>query len=280
VTVVALATCREIPEPDVDEALLVKALTDAGVDARVVAWDGDPAGFEGADRIVLRSTWNYYLGIDRFLAWVDAHADKVDNPARIVRWNAHKSYLKDLESEGLPIVPTAWLRQGEPSDLEKLAASRGWRDVVVKPAVSAGSYSTRRFRESREGNAFAAELAQRVDVMVQPYLASVDDHGERSVICIEGAVSHSVRKNPRFSGQDESVTRVPIADDARRLTEQILARFEEPLLYARVDVMRGHRGEALLSEVELIEPSLFLVHDESALRRFAEAIKRRALPAS
>jgi hypothetical protein len=275
VSVVALATCLEIPEPDTDEELLVRALAEEGVEARVVPWDGDPRGFDGADRIVLRSTWNYYLAIDRFLGWVDAHAAKLDNSASVVRWNAHKRYLRDLEREGFPVVPTAWFERGETFDLEHVAVSRGWNDVVVKPAVSAASYSTMRFREAREGQDFAAELARRSDGMVQPYLGSVDDHGERSVICVDGAITHAVRKSPRFSGGIESVTRVEIADDERRLAESVAGRFSEPLLYARIDIMRGNGGEPLLSEVELVEPSLFLVHCEEALRRFAKAIARR-----
>jgi glutathione synthase/RimK-type ligase-like ATP-grasp enzyme len=276
VSVVALATCLEIPEPDVDEELLVAALADEGVEARVVPWDGDARGFDGADRIVLRSTWNYYLAIDRFLGWVDAHAAKLDNSASVVHWSAHKRYLRDLEREGLPTVPTAWFERGEAFDLAAVAGARGWKDVVVKPAVSAGSYSTMRFRDAREGKAFAADLAARSDGMVQPYLGSVDDHGERSVICIDGAITHSVRKNPRFSGGVESVTCVEIADDVRQVAEAALRRFPEPLLYARIDIMRGNGGEPLVSEVELVEPSLFLVHCAEALRRFAKAIARRA----
>jgi glutathione synthase/RimK-type ligase-like ATP-grasp enzyme len=275
VPLVALATCLEIPEPDLDEALLVRALGEVGVDARVVPWDGDPAGFDGADRVILRSTWNYYLSVERFLCFIEDHRERLDNPAHVLRWNAHKGYLLDLEAEGIPVVPTAFVSRGEESDLERLAAERGWGDVVVKPAVSAASHSTRRFQAPREGRAFLKELARRVDVMVQPYLPSVDDHGERSIVAIDGAVTHAVRKSPRLSGQEESVARAEIAPEERRFAERVLARFPAPLLYARVDVMRGPGGEILLSELEVIEPSLFLVHCPEALRALAEAIALR-----
>jgi hypothetical protein len=275
---VALATCLTLPEPDVDEALLVDALGREGVDARVVAWDGEPSGFGGATLIVLRSTWNYHLYIDAFLAWVDQHAGRILNPARIVRWNAHKSYLRDLSEEGLPIVPTAWIGRGERCDLTEIAAAHDWSDVVVKPAISASSHATRRLSGPPFDGVFAAELAARTDVMVQPYLASVDGVGERSIVCIDGRVSHAVRKSPRFAGALEQVSSgaMPIADDERRLAERVLARFDAPLLYARVDVMRDDEGEARLSEVELIEPSLFLAQSPEAARRFAGAIARVA----
>jgi hypothetical protein len=275
---VALATCLKLPEPDVDEALLVDALGAEGVDARVVAWDGDPSGFHGAALIVLRSTWNYHLNVDSFLAWVDANAPRIVNPASIVRWNAHKGYLRDLSGEGLPVVPTAWIARGERCDLGELAAARGWRDVVVKPAISASSHATRRVQGPPFDGAFAAELAARADVMIQPYLASVDGVGERSIVCIDGQVNHAVRKSPRFAGALEQVSSgaMAIADDERRLAERVLARFDAPLLYARVDVMRDDEGEARLSEVELIEPSLFLAQSPEAASRFAGAIARVA----
>jgi hypothetical protein len=274
---VALATCQRIPEPDADEDLLVRALASLGVEGRVLAWDGDPRRFDGAARVVVRSTWNYYLAIDRFLQWIDAHAQRIENAAPILRWNAHKRYLEDLEREGLPIVPTAWFSRGETVNMGALAEARGWRDVVVKPAVSAGSYSTRRFASVREATNFASDLGKRVDILVQPYMASVEQHGERSIICIDGAITHSVRKSPRFSGGTESVTLVPVDPEARRLAERVLSRFPEPPLYARVDVVRGDSYEARLSEVELIEPSLFLCHSEEALTRFARAIAKRVL---
>jgi hypothetical protein len=278
VSFVALASCVTLPEPDEDEELLVRALADEGIDARVLPWDGDAAAFIGASRIVLRSTWQYYLAVDTFLAWASAHADRLDNPATIVRWNAHKGYLRDLEAEGLPVVPTAWIPKGTACDLDSLAASRGWNDVVVKPAVSAGSYSTRRMQGPPFEVAFACEVARKGDVMVQPYLASVDDYGERSIICIDGVITHAVRKSPRFAGQAEHVSdeAVPLAEDERALAQRVLARFAEPLLYARIDTMRDAAEKPRISEVELIEPSLFLRRSPLALRRLASAIARRS----
>jgi len=275
---VALATCKDLPEPDLDEAVLLAALDGENVDARVVAWDADPGLLEGASLIVLRSTWNYHLLIDAFLGWVAKNERRIQNPASIVRWNSHKGYLRELAEEGLPVVPTAWIARGEPCDLGRVAAERGWRDVVVKPAISAASHATRRFRGPPFDSAFAAELAARGDVMVQPYMASVDDFGERSIVCIDGAVSHAVRKSPRFSGGEERVSQsaLAVAHEERGLAERVLSRFEAPLLYARVDMMRDESGVPLLGEVELIEPSLFLAQSPAAAKRLAAAIARLA----
>ena len=47
----------------------------------------------------------------------------------------------------------------------------------------------------------------------------------------------------------------------------ILAAVEEPLLYARVDLVRGLDGAPQLIELELIEPDLYLGYDEGAGKR-------------
>jgi hypothetical protein len=56
---------------------------------------------------VLRSTWDYHLPRADFLEWVDrvAALTRLWNPARVVRWNGHKSYLRDLERRGIAWVP-------------------------------------------------------------------------------------------------------------------------------------------------------------------------------
>jgi hypothetical protein len=47
------------------------------------------------------------------------------------------------------------------------------------------------------------------------------------------------------------------------------------LLYARVDLIPGADGEPVLIELELTEPSLFLLHAEGAAERLAAAILTR-----
>src|ERR1700733_1208616 len=105
---VALATCRNIPEPDVDEPLLVAALAAANIPARVLAWDDESVDWDAPRMTVVRSTWNYYLRPERFLAWTEKRGTRLVNSPDVIRWNHHKRYLKDLAASGLPVVPTLW----------------------------------------------------------------------------------------------------------------------------------------------------------------------------
>jgi len=270
---VALATCRNIPEPDVDEPVLLAALSAAGVPARVLAWDDDAVDWGAPKLTVIRSTWNYYLRPGPFLAWALRRGARLVNSPETVRWNHHKRYLKDLEASGIPVVPTLWIERGVRPD--ELLAATGWTDVVAKPAVSAGSFRTFRLHGPPFEGPGLAELWDSGDAMVQPYVASIDAYGERSLVFIDGEITHAIRKSPRFHGGQERVSDVPIADDERELARSVVRRAPGSPLYARVDMVRDAQGAPMVSELEVIEPSLFLGRSPAALARFVDAIARR-----
>lgn len=277
---IGLVSCAPLPEPDPDEDLLLDALERAGLSPALLPWN-DPRSRPGIfDLCVLRSCWDYHLVPEHFLEWL-AHAEKCTrlmNSLQVVRWNIHKGYLRDLEASGVPVVPTAWVSRGDSADLVGLMADRGWHDVVVKPAVGAGSYQTRRFDidgARKAGDAFVAKLVDRGDAMIQPFMPSVMASGERSLVWIDGEFTHQIVKQPRYHGQEEKVSGAlaPRRADLR-IAEASLARISEPLLYARVDLIEDSNGGVLVSELELIEPSLFLLQHRPALDRFVTAIGR------
>jgi len=278
---IGLVTCRRLPEPDADQELLLAALRARGHAAELLPWDepaAEPAAF---DLCVLRSCWNYHERPEDFRAWIERaeRTTRLANPAPIVRGNLHKGYLAQLERDGVPIVPTVWLARGTAPSLARIVAERDWPDVVVKPAISAGSFRTRRFRrdELDAGEAFLGQLAAERDALVQPYVDAVEAGGERALVWIGGAFTHLVEKRPRFAGQDEQVSAArELSAEERRFGARALRGLEERLLYARVDVFRDADGELRLSELELIEPSLFLLQCPAALARFVRAIEDQA----
>jgi O-ureido-D-serine cyclo-ligase len=280
---VALASCVDLPEPDADLPPLLAALREAGLSVEVLGWDDPLADFASARMTLLRSTWNYSVQLDAFLAWVDrvAASSALWNRPETVRWNAHKSYLLDLEARGVPVVPTHLARRGDATPLSALMAARGWTDVVVKPAVSGGSRETMHVDERNPpaGEAHLRSLVAREDVLVQPYLRSVEAYGERAVVWIDGELTHAVRKAPRFIGGFESVSAaVPIAPDEAELARRavaVAAELTAPLLYARVDVARDADGAPHVMELELLEPSLFFPQAPAALERYVAAVAQR-----
>lgn len=282
---VALVSCMALPEPDLDAAPLAAALDRVGLQYRVLGWDDPDADWASARMTIFRSSWNYPIHRDAFLAWAEATARVTDlwNPLPVVRWNTHKSYLLELERRDIRVASTVLVARGSPRSLDEILHERGWPEVVVKPAVSCASFRTRHFRGAQldDGESHLRELVVDGDVLVQQYLPSVHGYGERSLIWIDGEVTHSIRKSPRFEGESESVTSYAIEPTAeeRALANRAIAVASdiigEPILYGRADMARTPDGVPVIMELELIEPSLFFPQCPEALERYVAGIQRR-----
>jgi O-ureido-D-serine cyclo-ligase len=280
-----VATCRALPEVDADAAPLAAALAVAGIDAPLLAWDDPDVDWDAPIPTLIRSTWNYAARPDAFAAWIDrvAAAAPLWNPAPIIHANLQKRYLLALAARGVPATPTHLIEQHAAvtaGELAALAGAHGSARIVIKPEVGAGSSGAAVFALDQLAAAVvhAAELARTGAVLAQPYLASVDDYGERSLIFIDGALTHAVRKAPRFAGGVERVTGpFPIADDERAVAQAALAPVAAEILYGRVDVARDAAGQPRVMELELIEPSLFFARCPAALDRLIGGLQRRGI---
>ena len=275
-----IATCRPLPEPDVDEDLLLEALAARGVRARMAAWHDAAEDWDAPVATLIRSTWDYIHDLPGFDAWLDraASAAPVWNDPAIVRGNLHKRYLLELAARGVPSVPTELVSAGSPRRLAEVLAARGWGEVVIKPAIGAGSFETHRVAagEQARGEAIFGRLVATRDMLVQPYQRSVETHGERALVWIAGAFTHAVRKTPRFADGIEQVSpALPISPAERAVGEAALAPLASGLLYARVDVAPDALGAPQVMELELVEPSLFLLQHPPALARLVDAVVER-----
>ncbi|MDR3689435.1 MAG: hypothetical protein P4L46_08655 [Fimbriimonas sp.] len=277
---VALVTCYNIPEPDTDETVLVEACRSAGLNVELVPWEDEAVDWTRFDLIVPRSTWNYYEHEAEFRRWIDraSATGRICNGREILTNNLDKRYLAGLAQNSIPIVPTRFLDNA--CELEEVVLSEGWEAFVVKPAVSAASFMTRRFErhELADAATFADGILKSRGAMVQRYLPRVADGGEISLVHIEGELTHGIIKYPRFEGDVESVSdAVTPTREQAELAKRIVSTIPTPWLYARVDLMLDDGGSWLLSELELIEPSLFLCQSKVALDRLVSAISRFAI---
>jgi hypothetical protein len=287
---VALVTSDLFPDLWRDDHPLRDALRSRGVTVDAVRWDDDGADWDAYDLAVIRSPWDYPARRDAFVAW--AHrVPRLANPADVVEWNTDKHYLRDLAAAGLPVTPTTFV---EPGTTWEPPPSGDW---VVKPTVSVNSQDTGRYRLPDERDLALGHVARLGatgrTAMIQPYLAAVDTAGETAVLCLPDAdgrlaYSHAIRKGPLLSGPDtgdvdattdrEQITaRTPSALELAT-AERVLAAVPggpDRLLYARVDLIPGPDGEPVLVELELTEPSLFLLHAPDSAERLADAVVAR-----
>lgn len=281
-----LVTCLDLPEPDRDEAPLLAALEEAGVRARMAAWDDPAVDWSATPLTVLRSTWNYAEDRDGFLRWaqrVSSQSTVLRNPLSVIGPNTHKSYLATLERAGLPTVPTRWFAKAGTGVAADQLAQLPWRHVVVKPAVGGGSTGVRAFDLEDDAQLLAAtahvgELRSGGEVLVQPRLQSIVEQGERDVVWIGGACTHVVRKLARLEGEAERVAQV---DEPTGLEQKLVTRVlrtipayeQQELLYARVDLATDELGTLRVVELELVEPSLFVALHAPAMERLVAVLQ-------
>lgn len=262
---IVLAGCPAFPQGDGDDAELVAALRKHGLHARWLSWD-DPGTLD-VDLVILRATWDYIDRLDEFLGWTTSVRNLINAP-NVVAWNTDKRYLDDLAAAGVPTIPSRFFAPGE-------RARVPGGEVVVKPAVGAGSIGAQRFIDPGEARRHIAELqSEGRTVLVQPYDKRVED-GETALVFLGGRQSHAFTKGPILpppggrpefdeSGTyaEESLTPAEpdfeLWDVGHAALAAAAARLDidvAELLYARVDILGGPSDPQLL-ELELVEPSL------------------------
>ncbi|MEI6374556.1 MAG: hypothetical protein WCP26_12310 [Actinomycetes bacterium] len=268
ITRLAWVTAMSVRGHDPDEPWGPPALRAAGVEVSVVDWDDPSVDWASFDRVLPRSTWDYPERIEEFLAWVDRVDAVTDlrNPPDLMRWSMDKHYLLDLERAGVPITPTAVVEVGEEPRFPD-------GPFIVKPAIGAGSRDAASYQahETELAAVHIARLhARGASMLVQPMLESVAVDGEWPLLFFNGEFSHSASKRvslaaaTSISGIYAEETNAPHVASAAQIdvgvaaVAEATARFGVPL-YGRIDVVRDDSGGYCVLEVELVEPSLFLL---------------------
>ena len=277
---VTLVTYDQFPDLSPDDHLLADALTNAGYRVRAAVWTSD-LDWSASPSTLVRSTWDYFHRPAEFRHWIE-HVSKLStlfNSPEMLLWNMDKRYLTDLSRRGIPIVPTSFLKCGDPHDVSEIGRARGWDTVVVKPTISGSAFGAKKFdlaSEGLEASAHVRELGSTRDMMVQPYITKVETDGERSLVFIRGLFSHSIRKSPFSAGAAGGESKEQDHDaslDEREFGRMVLDALETVPLYARVDIVPSAEGSQLM-ELELIEPALFFGRAPGAAEMLVTALSR------
>lgn len=254
------------------------ALALTGLTTRPMAWPDhveDASGLVDFPLVLPVLAWGYHQHHARWLkatqTWGDAGV-RIANPPSVLAWNSDKTYLRRLEGLGVAIPPTAWSQAVDQAEVEAAFDRFGTDPLIVKPTVSGGAWKTLKIARGE-----ALVDAPVGSAMIQPFLPNLATEGELSLLFFGGRLSHAVLKRAapgdfriqsQFGGRYETVARPP--EGALALADQVLAAIEEPLLYARIDMVE-FEGRWLLMEAELIEPDFYLSEAPDRGRRFAEA---------
>ena len=281
----AFLTLDQRGDYGIDDEHAIGPLEDLGWQVSTVSWRQLDIPWDDFDVVIIRSTWDYWNDVPGFLETLSKIDRKtcLANSLEVVQWNLVKTYMADLESNGVGIVPTLW---PDAISVESFAGFFGKLDcdeLVIKPIVGAnGDDAYRVFKD--DSTKQLARISGRFSdrrALVQPFMPRILTEGEYSMFFFNGEFSHAILKTPtgsEFRSQEEHGGDIkPVVPEERLLYRglQSLAVLSSAPLYARADFVRNEKNDFLVMELELIEPSMYLRTHPDAPARFAQAIDQR-----
>jgi glutathione synthase/RimK-type ligase-like ATP-grasp enzyme len=271
------------PDQEAEHNGLLRFLREKGLDIHPETWTDQDVNWAGYDLAVLKAPWDYFDKIELFYQWLaklDGLGVRLLNPAPLVKWNADKHYLADIEAASLPVTPTAFLERGSTADLSAYFDRWDTDRLIVKPCISGGSKNTFAF-DRLQAPAIEARLNALLHeeaFLVQPFIPQIEKEGEWSFLFFNGRFSHCLLKKPEAGDfrvqQHFGGTIHPTIPPAGLLVQagRYVAQFAEGCLYARVDGVLVN-GRLLLMELEIIEPFLYLSAHPESYYNYYQALK-------
>jgi len=266
----------------IDAELAFPPMMSLGWTIDPLPWRTDNVDWDRFDAVYIGTPWDYPEDPEQFVSMlesIDRSSAILVNDIALVHWTMPKTYLRDLEERGAPIVPSIW---GDQCDTDSLEAAFNIFDVdrlIVKPVISTNATDT--YLLDRDeilvlGARLRETFANRPHV-VQPFIENIQSEGEYSLFYFNRQFSHAIQKIPKqddFRVQEEYGAAIsPVVPEAalRKTADQVMQLVDPHPVYARADFVKGPDGRFLLMELELIEPSMYLRMDTEAPWRFAEA---------
>lgn len=267
-------------EFDVQFAALEKGCKALGMALQPAIWRD--ADFESGDfsAVFIGTAWDYAEATEEFVETLTTIQKNCPllNPLDTVRWNMRKTYLRDLAERGVPVVPSLWFDDAQEGTLAQAFDTLQCDEIVIKPQVGANAW--RQAKVKRGAPWPAQDALPPGPCLVQPFLPAAMQEGELSLIFFDRNFSHSVLKvaapgdyriQSSYGGIEKTYE---VNAQEMAFAQAAVDAVPGPLLYARVDMMRGPDGDWLLMELELIEPFLYPNQGPSMGRVFATALKR------
>ena len=302
-----IASPDRLPAADTlqDAVPLCAALRRRGATCRAVDWADAEVDWRDFDLAVLRSTWDYSQRPREFDGWLERAGaqTRILNEPDLVRWNADKRYLRELEDAGIAVVPTSYHDDEQPLaralDTAAESAAEGSErrpdagaepHVVLKPTVGAGAQLAGLLRPDDPAALALGRsiLAEGRTVMLQPEIPELTAGREKALYMVDRRFTHAVAKGAllarggglRGGSYRETPAQVPASDAERSFAEQVLATITEVTglaapLYARIYLVDTAAQGLLLLEAELFEPLFNLQLVPEVTEVFADAILAR-----
>lgn len=266
---------------DVQLEILRAGFAPEGLQLTPVKWIDPATDWTRYGAVLVNCAWDYQDRHEEFLATLDRIAGLgvpvFNNPAT-VRWNIRKTYLREIEAKGIPVIPTRWPEAPTADDIAEAMRVFGVDDVVLKRQVGGGARAQVRY--TRANMPEPGPVMDRPG-MVQPFVPAIASEGEFSFLFVDGEFSHVLVKRPKagdyriqeaYGGKSQAIDPAP---KDRAAAQAVMDVLDAPPLYARVDMVRGEDGGLMLMELEVLEPYLYPKDGPQIGAMLGKALRRR-----
>ena len=293
-TDITLLTCRAYYKPDnitpyiqnilLEQELLKSAFESQGLKVDITYWDNPSYEWQQTKSVLFRTVWDYFERFDEFWDWLEQVKTKTRliNSYELIKWNIDKHYLRDLKNNNIQIVPTYFADRGDSISLQEIANLNDWKHIVIKPAISASAFNTYKIinDEIEQKEKLFHELLQTHDMLVQPFFSTISEFGEASLMVFDGKFTHAILKKAKpgdFRVQDDfggTVHDYKPTEEEIKFAEKVFQSCISMPIYGRVDIVWDSNKHIYLSELEIIEPELWIRNRPESANKIAEAVKK------
>ena len=293
-TDITLLTCRAYYKPDnvtpyiqnilLEQELLKSAFEAQGLKVDITYWDNPSYEWQQTKSVLFRTVWDYFERFDEFWDWLEQVKTKsrLINSYELIKWNIDKHYLRDLKNNGIQVVPTYFADRGNNISLQEIANLNDWKHIVIKPAISASAFNTYKITndEIEQKEQLFHELLQTHDMLVQPFFPTISELGEASLMVFGGKFTHAILKKAKagdFRVQDDfggTVHDYNPTQEEIKFAEKVFQSCISLPIYGRVDIVWDSNKHIYLSELEIIEPELWIRNRPESANKIAEAVNK------
>jgi glutathione synthase/RimK-type ligase-like ATP-grasp enzyme len=293
-TDITLLTCRAYYKPDnvtpyiqnilLEQELLKSAFEAQGLKVDITYWDNPSYEWQQTKSVLFRTVWDYFERFDEFWEWLEQVKTKTRliNSYELIKWNIDKHYLRDLKNNDIQVVPTYFADRGNNISLQEIANLNDWKHIVIKPAISASAFNTYKITndEIEQKEQLFHELLQTHDMLVQPFFPTISELGEASLMVFGGKFTHAILKKAKagdFRVQDDfggTVHDYNPTQEEIKFAEKVFQSCTSLPIYGRVDIVWDSNKHIYLSELEIIEPELWIRNMPESANKIAEAVNK------
>lgn len=185
-------------------SLIIPELRKRGYPVEVLNWQDSRIQWEKRSCLFIGPVWGYSKKQAKFHAWlttIQSYNIPLINSMDFMTWNFKKTYLDDLQTAGISVIPTLIVPKESTLPLEEILIQAYEKfdttDIILKGVVGAGGFDYLHYNADQHEKAsehLETLKAHHRGAVIQPFWKEISEKGELSFVLFGNALSHCYLK--------------------------------------------------------------------------------------